>query len=132
MIRTRRLAAVLPAGAAALALLSAGPAFANSDPPPTSTAQFCPTDLQNGQTIQEPDGSVLFCVEALGAGAVVIQTIPAGDALQQVILAPGWDWTDKSGGSARHGKVDVEFDNATTGGKVEVRVEPGRTEVKGS
>lgn len=135
MIRTRRLAAVvLCAGAAAATMSTAAPALADSTPPPSSTALFCPPDLQNGQDIVEPDGSVLFCVEALGAGAVVART---GVFLEQVIVAPGWTWENASGGGARHGqdaisgKVDIKFTEPATGDKVEVRIEPGKTEVRG-
>lgn len=131
MIRISRVAAVLLAAAAGT-LLTAGPALAQTAPQPAPTALFCPLDLQNGQQILEPDGSVLFCVEALGAGAVVART---GVFLDQVIVAPGWTWADRSGShhgqDATSGKVDVRFDNATTGDKVEVRIQTGKTEVKG-
>lgn len=126
MLRITRLAAALSVAAAGT-LLTAGPAFAQTTPPPPPPALFCPTDLQNGQTITEPDGSLLFCVEALGAGAVVART---GVFLEQVIVAPGWTAVDHS--SIQGGKVDVRFENPTTGGKVEVRIEPGKTEVKGN
>lgn len=132
MIRTRCLAAALSVGASAATLFTAAPALADSTPPPTGqVALFCPTDLQNGQVIREPDGSVLFCVEALGAGAVVART---GVFLEQVIVAPGWTWENASGGGGRQGsqsgKVDIKFTEPTTGDRVEVRIEPGKTEVK--
>ena len=134
MIRTRRLAAVLCVGAAAATMSTAAPALADSTPPPAPTTLYCPADLQNGQDIVEPDGSVLFCVEALGAGAVVART---GVFLEQVIVAPGWTWENASGGGARHGqgavsgKVDIKFTRPATDDKVEVRIEPGKTEVTG-
>lgn len=133
MIRISRLAAALSV-AGVTTLLTAGSALAQTTPPPAPTALFCPPDLQNGQEISEPDGSVLFCVEALGAGAVVART---GVVLDHVIVAPGWSAVNSSGGGPRNGqgavsgKVDVRFENSTTGDKVEVRLEPGKTEVKG-
>lgn len=135
MIRTRGLAAAVCVGAAAATLVTATPALAQSTPLPTDAAMlFCPPELQNGQDILQPDGSELFCVEALGAGAVVART---GVFLDHVIVAPGWTWSFNGGGGARHGqgaisgKVDVQFEQPTTGDKVEVRIEPGRTEVRG-
>ncbi|HEX5119675.1 MAG TPA: hypothetical protein VFW65_31185 [Pseudonocardiaceae bacterium] len=132
MIRISRIAAALSVAAAGT-LLTAGPALAQTTPPPAPAALFCPLDLQNGQQIREPDGSVLFCVEAHGAGAVVART---GVFLDHVVVAPGWTYVI-SGGGARHGqgaisgKVDIRFDNSITNDKVEVRIEAGKTEVKG-
>lgn len=132
MIRISRLAAVLSVAAAGT-LLTAGPALAQTAPSSTSTTLYCPLDLQNGQQIREADGSVLFCVEALGAGAVVART---GVSLEEVIVAPDWTWAFSGGGGARHGqdatssKIDIRFSNPTTGDRVEVRIEAGRTEVK--
>jgi hypothetical protein len=130
VIRISRIAAALSVAAAGT-LLTAGSALAQTTPPPAPTTLFCPLDLQNGQQIREPDGSELFCVEALGAGAVVART---GASLDHVIVAPGWTWVN-SGGGARHGqgatggKVDIRFGNSA-GDKVEVRIEAGRTVVK--
>jgi gentisate 1,2-dioxygenase len=124
VIRISRVAAVLSVAAAGT-LLTAGPALAQTAPAPT--ALFCPADLQNGQQIREADGSVLFCVEAIGAGAVVART---GVVLDQVIVAPDWTWVNSDRGS-RQGKIDIRFANPTTGDKVEVRIQTGRTEVKG-
>ena len=132
MIRISRIAAALSVAVAGT-VLTAGPALAQTAPSPTPTALFCPLELQNGQLIREPDGSVLFCVEALGAGAVVART---GVFLDQVIVAPGWTWVNSSGGSARHGqgaiggKVDIRFASSTSSDKVEVRIEASKTEVK--
>jgi hypothetical protein len=75
----------------------------------------------------------MFCVEALGAGAVVART---GVVLDHVIVAPGWSWAFSGGGGARHGqgavsgKVDIQFDKSA-GGKVDVRMQAGKTEVRG-
>jgi hypothetical protein len=132
VLRISRIAAALSVAAAGT-LLAAGPALAQTTPPPAPTTLFCPLDLQNGQQIREPDGSVLFCVEALGAGAVVART---GVFLDHVIVAPGWTAVN-SGGGPRHGqgaisgKVDIRFENSTAGDKVEVRIGAGKTEVKG-
>jgi hypothetical protein len=133
VIRISRIVAALSVAAAGT-LLTAGPALAKTTPPPTPTALFCPADLQNGQVIQESDQSVLFCVEAHGAGAVVART---GVFVEQVIVAPGWTALTSGGGGQRHGqtassdKVDIRFASSTGGGKVEVRIGAGKTEVKG-
>jgi hypothetical protein len=62
----------------------------------------------------------------------VVRTIPQGIGLDHVIVAPGWTWVFNGGGDALSGKVDIEFDQTDTRNKVEVRIEPGRTEVKSS
>lgn len=132
MIHIGRIAAALSVATVGT-LLAAGPAFAQTSPAPAPTTLYCPVDLQNGQQIREPDGSVLFCVEALGAGAVVART---GTSLEQLIVAPGWTASDSGGGgrqalSATSDKIDIRFESATTRDKVEVRISAGRTEVKG-
>jgi hypothetical protein len=138
MTRTKRLAATLCTGATAATLFTASPALAQSAPPPpppgTTVATFCPAGTVPGGL--QPDGSLLFGVEANGAGCVVVRSIPEGLALVEVVVAPGWDWVFGGGGGGRQGqgaisgKVDIRFENAATGDKVEVRIEPGKTEVK--
>lgn len=121
MTGTRRLASVLSLAAAAI-LLSAAPALAKpTPPPPPSPATSCPAQVQN------PDGSVTFGVEANGAGCVVVRSTAQGVSLVEVVLAPDWSSQLKGGGN---GRVDVQFGQAASGARVEVRVEPGKTEVK--
>jgi hypothetical protein len=137
MSRFRGLAAALAVSATAATLFTASPALAQSAPQPlseTPVPTFCPEGTVPGT--QQPDGSVIFGVEANGAGCVVVRTIPQGVALVEVIVAPGWTWTFNGGGGSRHGggavsgKVDIQFEQLTTGEKVEVRIESGKTEVK--
>ncbi len=143
MNRTRALATALSVGAIAASLFTAGPALAKhggptppAETPPTEApaATFCPEGTATG--IQQPDGSVIFGVEANGAGCVVVRTITGGIGLIETIVAPGWTWSFGGGGGARHGqgafsgKVQIQFEQLATGQQVEVRVEPGRTEVK--
>jgi hypothetical protein len=124
----RRLAAVLSLAAAAT-LFTATPALAKPTPPaPPSTATFCPAEVQ--QPVVQPDGSVVFGVEANGAGCVVVQGTAQGITLNEVVAAPGWTWTSKNGGGGSRAKVDIQFHQTATGSQVEVRVEPGRTEVR--
>ncbi len=110
------LAATLVAAGAA-----AGPAHAD-------TPAFCPS-LEP----QPPDGSVLFGNEANGAGCVVVRLGGDGTlALEQIVLAPGWSGRIKSaGGADADNRVRVRFTEFATGRVVRVRIEPGRTVVKG-
>ncbi len=142
MIRTRFVATALAVCAAALSLLTAGPALAKGGggggggggtPPPAETppALFCPEGTTQG--IPQPDGTVVFAVEANGAGCVVVQTAPHnGFALLETIVAPGWTAVFRgSGGEASDlNRVEIDYEQLGTGRKVEVRIEPGRTEVK--
>jgi hypothetical protein len=137
MIRTRFVATAVTVGAA-VSLLAAGPAWAQhgggggGTPPPTEgpPATFCPEGTTPGAT--QPDGTVIFGVEANGAGCVVVQTAPHGFALLETIDAPGWVSVFRgSGGDASElNRVEIDYEQLTTGRKVEVRIEPGRTEVK--
>jgi hypothetical protein len=131
MSRTSRVAATFAAAAAAT-LFTAVPAFAKSTPPPPTggdTPTFCPAGTEPGT--QQPDGSIIFGVEANGAGCVVVRTIPQGIGLDHIVLAPGWTAVFK-GSHALSGKVEIEFDQTGTRNQVEVRIEPGKTEVKSS
>lgn len=136
MRSTRALATALSVSATAAILFTASPALAKSSPPPPpeTVPSFCPAGTVPGS--QQPDGSVIFGVEANGAGCLVVRTIPQGIGLLETVVAPGWTWTFGGGGGGSHGqgavsgKVDVKFEQLATGQKVEVRIEPGRTEVK--
>jgi hypothetical protein len=135
MIRTRFVATALTC-AAAVSLLTAGPALAKGGgggtppPPGNPPAMFCPEGTTQG--IPQPDGTVVFGVEANGGGCVVVQTAPHGFALLETIDAPGWVSVFRgSGGNAGDlNRVEIDYEQLTTGRKVEVRIEPGRTEVK--
>jgi hypothetical protein len=144
MIRTRFVATALTVCAAAVSLLAASPALAKGGgggnpggggtPPPSETpaATFCPEGTTE-QGVTQPDGTVIFGVEANGAGCVVVQTAPHnGFALLATIDAPGWVSVFRGSGpnAGDLSRVEIDYEQFTTGRKVEVRIEPGRTEVK--
>jgi hypothetical protein len=143
MIRTRFVVTALTVCAAAMSLLAASPALAKGGgggnpggggtPPPAETApaMFCPEGTH--QPVTQPDGTVIFGVEANGAGCVVVQTAPHnGFALLATIDAPGWVSVFRGSGpnAGDLSRVEIDYEQFTTGRKVEVRIEPGRTEVK--
>jgi hypothetical protein len=120
MLRLHRLCVL----AVAIAAAAAAAAPARADDP-----TFCPSPV----LLQLPDGSVEFGTDANGAGCVVVR-VPAGGGitLREVVLAPGWTDEVKSAGGTKSGsRVEVRFTERTTGRRVEVRIEPGRTEIKG-
>lgn len=102
--------------ALAAGVFAAGPALA-------STPSYCPFQgvqiLANG--VQE------FGVEANGAGCVVVDATSAGMSLADLVVAPGWTSEVKRNDD---GRVEVRFTEPSTKDRVEVRVEPGKTEVK--
>lgn len=82
---------------------------------------------------------------------VVAQTTPdiilnrAGDAgcfgvrnadgtlrLAFVFLNPGWTYEVLSDGTGTNSRVELQFTNPTTGGRVDARVEFGKTDIRGS
>jgi hypothetical protein len=63
----------------------------------------------------------------LGGCVVVRPTTPL--SLDFVTVLPGWSYTvDSSGGS--DGRVQVSFENASTGQRAQIRVEPGKTVIR--
>jgi hypothetical protein len=134
--------ASIPAALAAATLIGVGPAYASGGggsgsgggggiPGGTSSATFCPFPGVQ----QLPGDASMFGVEANGAGCVVVYVFDAGGAMvpNQIVVAPGWTDQNKSDpGSPGHfaDRVDVVFTQSGTGDRVEVLVEPGKTEVK--
>lgn len=104
----------------AAGLFTAGPALAVT---PAEATTFCP--FPGSQRL--PDGSIEFGVEANGAGCVVVIANNGGVALEEVVLAPGWTDEVKDSGDRR---VRVRFTQPATGDRHEVRIEPGKTEVR--
>lgn len=107
----------LTIGAVAAGLFATSPAMASDVP------SFCP--FQGVQFM--PDGSQEFGVEANGAGCVVVDVQGGGVTLSEVVVAPGWTDEVKRDDDRR---VEVRFAATETKDRVEVRVEPGKTEVK--
>jgi hypothetical protein len=62
------------------------------------------------------------------AGTVCVET--GTTLLNSVDVAAGWRDEVKSDGTGSSARTDVKFSNPTTGGKVELRYEAGRTEIK--
>ena len=105
-----------------IAALAAG-MFAASPAMASDVQTYCP--FQGVQFL--PDGSQQFGVEANGAGCVVVDATNAGASLTEVVLAPEWTYEVKRN---EDGRVEVRFTESSTGDRAEVRIEPGKTEVK--
>src|SRR3954464_8237598 len=103
-------------------LLAAAPAHASgkgggTPPPPAPDVDPC-----------EPYWSLPEIVNRTLGGCVVVKpTTPL--ALGLVAVLPGWTYTvDSSGGT--DGRVQVSFENPTTGERAQIRVEPGKTVIR--
>ncbi|HEY9388589.1 MAG TPA: hypothetical protein VIR27_02320 [Mycobacteriales bacterium] len=107
----------LSVAAVAAGMFVAGPAMASD------VQTYCP--FSGVQSLA--DGSLQFGVEANGAGCVVVNTTNAGASLTEVVLAPEWNYEVKRNDD---GRVEVRFTESRTDDRTEVRVEPGKTEVK--
>jgi hypothetical protein len=139
----------LTAAVAATSLaLAAGPAFARGGggtgggtggggattqtPAPAPTAEawaLCP-EYSQGSVILA-DGSTLFANQITGVACVIVKDTPSGSLLlNEIRLAPGWVSTTKSSGGGTSNRVDVEFNNPTTGEKHSILMEPGKTAIR--
>jgi hypothetical protein len=107
--------------AAIVGALAAAPAQADD-------VQYCPADPVEYLA----DGSFIYSNEAAGAGCVTARVYPNGAAsLYRVVVAPGWTYKVKSsGGTTNRSRVEVAFENRTTGERVNVRMEAGKTVIK--
>src|SRR3954468_4657820 len=114
---TRTLVAALAA-----ALLAAAPAHASgkgggTPPPPAPDVDPC-----------EPYWVLPEIVNRTAGGCVAVKTTTPL-SLDFVAPLPGWIYTvDSSGGS--DGRVQVSFENPTTGERAMIRVEPGKTLIR--
>src|SRR3954453_7491227 len=126
---TRIFAATL----AALAL-TASPAFASGKggtvtPTPTPTPVYVDPCDGYWDFPAYSDGS-LPLVNRTNGGCVVVRAWPNGAlTLDFVVLVPGWNYTVESGGGAK-GRVQLSFDNPTTGQASSIRVEPSKTDIR--
>ena len=104
-----------------LALLAIGvPAAAASalDAPAPAT---CPAGTDTVQVPYAWSGDT-----PLLAGTVCVRS--GGTTFSSMILSSGWSADVKSDGSK--GRTEVRFTNKSTGAKLDLRYEPGRTEIK--
>jgi hypothetical protein len=124
---------MLTAGLVAL-LLTASPAYASGKgggggtPAPTPApvvADPCDGYFDYSYT----DGSSAI-VNRTNGGCVIVRAWPNGAlTLDFVVLVPGWTYTVESGGGTK-GRVQLSFENPTTGQTASIRVEPGKTDIR--
>jgi hypothetical protein len=136
MTRTRRIL-VLLAAALVTAALSSGPAAASGKggggggggggatqptPPPVFVDPCAPYfDLAFS------DGTSAV-VNRTAGGCVIVKHFASGvNLLYQVALVPGWSYTIVSNGGGTSSRVQLDFNNASTGAKAQIRVENGKT-----
>lgn len=115
-MRRSAVLASLSVAAVAAGLLATSPALASSTP------NYCPFS-----GTQFRDGMQEFTVNANGAGCLVIGTTQGAVSMVDLVAAPGWTYEIKDNDGDR---VEVRFANQSTDDRAEVRVEPGKTEVK--
>ena len=129
MPRPRRLAAALLPVLAAAGLAVPGAALtkggSTTTPPPAPTV-YCDYAL-DGPTA---DGANVFSNQAGDAGCISVIQRDSTLRLYSVALTPGWTYTVKKNGEGTDSTVLVIFENAATGGKVEARIEFGRTWIR--
>src|SRR4051812_44893017 len=141
---SRRTPIAVLAAATALAL-SATPALARggsgsgggggggtvTQPAPTFDPwTLCP-DYRDPVSITLADGSTTFANVVSDMACVVVRVSPSGVlSIYQLGVAPGWNYTIKSGGGGNSNQVDIEFSNPTTGVKHSILVKPGRTAIR--
>jgi len=112
-----------------LAALAPGTALASggaSTPPPTTTLADCDYS-QDGAAA---DGATISTMPVKDAGCVSVITTSTTIRLYAVTAEPGWAYTVKSDGGGTNSRVEVQFENPTTGERAELRYEFGKTEVK--
>jgi hypothetical protein len=85
---------------------------------------LCPTDTD---TIEVPaafaaDGTAILAgTVCVNAGTTVLNSVDVSD---------GWSAQVKSDGTTSNARTDVRFTEPSTGDRVELRYEPGKTEIK--
>jgi hypothetical protein len=121
-MKLRRL--VLPLTAAVLAL--PGTALAKDAPPPSAPPVLCDHSLDGTLA----DGSTVFSNQAGDAGCITVRVAGSTLRLYDIALTPGWTYDVKSNGEGTNSRVLVDFSNPTTGGKVEARIEFGKTWIR--
>lgn len=111
------------------ALVAPGTALASGGgptPPPPFTQAQCDYS-QDGFTA---DGANIATTPVKDAGCVSLVIKDSTIRVYAVTVEPGWTYTVKSNGAGTNSRVEVQFANATTGDRVELRYEFGKTVVK--
>jgi hypothetical protein len=129
MPRPRRLATALLPALVAAGLAVPGAALAkggSTTPPPPAPTVYCDYAL-DGPTA---DGGYVFSNQAGDAGCISVVQRDSTLRLYSVALTPGWTYTVKKNGEGTDSTVLVIFENAATGGKVEARIEFGKTWIR--
>jgi hypothetical protein len=71
-----------------------------------------------------PDVAVNYAGEA---GCVGVRATSTSLSLAWVVLAPGWTYTVKSNGGGTNSRVQLQFNQASTGRSIDFRFEQGKT-----
>ena len=111
------LGSVVVAGAMGVIVLPAGTASATD-------GFLCPTgtDSIDVAYAYAADGTALLAgTVCVNAGTTVFNSVD---------VSPGWSAQVKDDGLNSNLRTDVRFTNSSTGDRVELRYEPGRTEIK--
>lgn len=66
------------------------------------------------------------------AGCFGVRNADGTLRLAFVFLNPGWTYEVLSDGTGTNSRVELQFTNPTTGGRVDARVEFGKTDIRGS
>jgi hypothetical protein len=72
----------------------------------------------------DPDVAVNYAGEA---GCVGVRVSSSSLSLAWVVLAPGWTYTVQSNGGGTNSRVQLQFDQASTGRSIDFRFERGKT-----
>jgi hypothetical protein len=118
------LAAGIAAGPAAASHGGGGGGGSTTPAQPTDYLDIC---ADRWDTVSYTDGSSAVINRTLG-GCVGVRHFPSGvNRLDFVDLQPGWTYTVESNGTGSNSRVQLSFDNASTGEKAAIRVENGKT-----
>src|SRR4051812_33706901 len=77
-----------------------------------------------------PDGSVPVVNRTSGGCVIVKHSLTGVNRLDQVVLVPGWTYTIVSNGEGTSSRVQLDFNNPTTGETASIRVENGKTVIR--
>jgi hypothetical protein len=118
----------------AVFMLSTGPAFASGKgsgagtPPPDPTPVADPCEGYWNLPAYA-DGTTPLVNRTNGGFVVVHAWLSGALTLDFVVAVPGWTYTVENGGGTK-GRVQISFENPTTGQTASIRVEPGKTDIR--
>lgn len=128
MTFTARRLIALAVVAGALAAPGTAAAKGGTPAPPPSTAPVVQCDFNSdGPTA---DGGYVFSNQAGDAGCISVIQRDQTLRLYGVQLTPGWTSTVTSNGDGTNSRVEVRFENAATGRRVDARIEFGKTWIR--